>query len=70
MGNNGRPCIYVNKYVQSVLEARTNKYNYNSWVIGMCGSMNIITTIYRHVWFYEYNYNSTVLMGYRACVVL
>ena len=62
MGNNGRPCIYVNKYVQSVLEARTNEYNYNSWVIGMCGSMNIITTIcYKHVQFYEYNCNSTEL---------
>ena len=63
MGSNRRPCIYVNKYVLDTISlgrARLNEYDYNS--IG--GSMNLITTISTlavGMWFYEYNYNYTVL---------
>ena len=60
MGNNGRPCIYIIKYVQSVLEARINEYHYNS-----IGFDVVLWRIYEYdynsmgldVWFYEYNFN-------------
>ena len=44
MGNNGRPCIYIIKYVLDKIcfgHARLNRFDYNT--IG--GSMNIISTI-------------------------
>ena len=61
MSKNGRPCIYIIKYVLDTISlghARLNEYDYNTiggsmniiatiitLPVGMCGSMNIITSI-------------------------